>query len=85
MSQLVGEGRAPEIARACAAQAVRFEPVAAQAAKEFIKRLPREELDREIDLFCNLFARPAVESALRRFVEGEDPMPWLPGAREKQS
>ncbi|NNE44187.1 MAG: enoyl-CoA hydratase/isomerase family protein [Gemmatimonadetes bacterium] len=85
VSQLAGEGRAPEVARACAKQAVRFDPISAEAAKDFIKRLPREELDREIDLFCNLFARPAVEEALRRFVESTDPMPWLPNGRETQT
>src|ERR1022692_4954127 len=33
-----------------------------------IKPVPHEELRREIDLFCELFARPAVEPGLRKFV-----------------
>ena len=39
------------------------------AAKRFIKPIPREELRREIDIFCELFMRPAVEAGLRKFVE----------------
>ena len=81
VSQLAGEGKAPAVARACAAQAARFDRTAAAAAKRFVKPVPREELAREIDLFCELFARPPVEEALRRFVESREPMPWLPPAR----
>lgn len=80
VSQLAGDGRAPAVAQACAAQAARFDRVAAAAAKRFAKPIPREELAREIDLFCELFTRPAVEEALRRFVESRDPLPWLPPA-----
>ncbi|HMB70276.1 MAG TPA: enoyl-CoA hydratase/isomerase family protein [bacterium] len=81
ISQLAGESRAPEVARACAAQAARFDRAAAAAAKRFAKPVPREELTREIDLFCELFARPEVEDALRRFVESRESMPWLPPNR----
>src|SRR2546426_11766022 len=38
-------------------------------SKEFIKPIPYEELQREIDIFCKLFAQPAVEAGLRKFVE----------------
>jgi enoyl-CoA hydratase/carnithine racemase len=80
VSQLAGDGRAPAVAQACAAQAARVDRVAAAAAKRFMKPVPREELAREIDLFCELFTRPSVEEALRRFVESRDPLPWLPPA-----
>lgn len=80
VSQLAGEGQAPAVARACALQAARFDRTAAAAAKRFAKPIPREELAREIGLFCELFARPEVEEALRRFTESREPMPWLPSA-----
>ena len=47
-------------------------------AKKFIKPIPHDELRREIDLFCELFARPAVMAALKKFVEATDAMPYLP-------
>ena len=48
------------------------------AAKKFIKPIPHDELRREIDLFCELFTRPAVMAALKKFVESTDAMPYLP-------
>jgi hypothetical protein len=35
-------------------------------------------LQREIDIFCELFARPAVQEGLRKFVESTDAQPYLP-------
>ena len=35
-------------------------------------------LRREIDLFCELFIRPTVMAALKKFVEDSGPMPYLP-------
>ncbi len=78
VSQLAGEGRAVEAARGLAAQVAKLDGVTAAAAKQFVKPFPVEDLAAEIDLFCDLVARPAVEKALRRFVESEDPMPYLP-------
>ena len=43
-----------------------------------IEPIPLEELRREIDLFCELFARPAVMEGLRKFVESTDAHPYLP-------
>ena len=37
-----------------------------------------DELKREIDLFCELFAKPAVEAGLKKFVESRDAQPYLP-------
>lgn len=82
VSQLAGEGRAPELARATARQVAKFDPGTRAAAKRFLKPFPRERLRAEIELFCELFERPAVEEALRRFVESEDPMPYLPSTPE---
>ncbi len=82
VSQLAGEGRALELARATARQVAKFDPETRAAAKRFLKPVPREQLRAEIDLFCELFGRPAVEEGLRRFVESEDPMPYLPSSRE---
>jgi enoyl-CoA hydratase len=78
VSQLVGEGEALRAARATAAQLKKFDRATAVAAKRFIKPIPHEELRQEIELFCELFASPAVEAGLRRFVESTDAQPYLP-------
>jgi enoyl-CoA hydratase len=78
VSQVVGEGEALRAARATAAQLGKFDRATAAAAKKFIKPIPAEELQREIDIFCELFARPAVQAGLRKFVESTDAQPYLP-------
>jgi enoyl-CoA hydratase len=78
VTQLAGEGESFRIARSTAAQITKFDAVARAAAKKFIKPIPHDELRREIDLFCELFARPAVMAALKKFVEDSGPMPYLP-------
>jgi enoyl-CoA hydratase/carnithine racemase len=78
VSQVVGEGEALRVARATAAQMGKFDRTTAAAAKRFIKPVPHEELRREIDLFCELIARPAVELGLKKFVESTDAQPYLP-------
>jgi enoyl-CoA hydratase len=78
VSQVVGEGEALRAARATAAQLGKFDRATAAAAKKFIKPIPYEELRREIDIFCELFARPAVQAGLRKFVESRDALPYLP-------
>lgn len=78
VSQVTAEGQALTAARTTAAQICKFDAGTAAAAKQFIKPIPHEELRREIDIFCELFTRPAVEDGLRKFVEGADAMPYLP-------
>lgn len=78
VAQLAAEGESLRIARATAAQIVKFDGVTRAAAKKFIKPIPHDELRQEIDLFCDLFARPAVMAALKKFVESNDAMPYLP-------
>jgi enoyl-CoA hydratase/carnithine racemase len=78
VAQLAGEGEALRIARTTAAQITKFDAVTRDTAKKFIKPIPHEELRREIDLFCELFARPTVMAALKKFVEDAGPMPYLP-------
>jgi enoyl-CoA hydratase len=78
VSQLAGEGEAPKLARATAGQITKFDAVTRAAAKKFIKPIPHEELRREIDLFCELFTRPAVMAGLKKFVESTDALPYLP-------
>jgi len=78
VSQVVGEGEALRAARATATQLGKFDRATAIAAKQFIKPIPYEELRREIDIFCELFTKPAVESGLRKFVESTDAQPYLP-------
>jgi enoyl-CoA hydratase/carnithine racemase len=78
IAQVAAEGEALRVARSTAAQIAKFDATTRLAAKSFTKSVPREELRREIDLFCELFARPAVMDALRKFVESTDAMPYLP-------
>jgi enoyl-CoA hydratase len=78
VSQVTAEGDALRVARATAAQIGKFDHETAVAAKRFIKPIPREELRREVDIFCELFTRPAVDAGLRKFVESTDPLPYLP-------
>src|SRR5437660_7002302 len=78
VSQVAAEGEALRVARATAAQIGKFDRRTTLAAKQFIKPIPYEELRREIDLFCELFAQPAVEAGLKKFVESRDAQPYLP-------
>lgn len=78
VSQVSGEGEALRVARAAAAQISKFDRSASAAAKRFVKPIPREELRREIEVFCELFVRPAVMEGLRKFIESTDAHPYLP-------
>jgi enoyl-CoA hydratase len=78
VSQVVAEGEALRVARATAAQLAKFDRATAIAAKRFIKPIPEEELRQEIEIFCDMFMHPAVEAGLRKFVESEDALPYLP-------
>src|ERR1700704_6044268 len=78
IAQLAGEGQALRIARSTAAQITKYDAVTRATAKKFIKPIPHDELRREIDLFCELFTRPAVMAALKKFVEDSGPLPYLP-------
>jgi enoyl-CoA hydratase/carnithine racemase len=78
VAQLVAEGETLRAARSAAVQITKFDAVTRAAAKKFVKPVPHEDLRREIDLFCELFARPTVMAALKKFVESSDAMPYLP-------
>jgi enoyl-CoA hydratase/carnithine racemase len=78
VSQVVSEGEALRAARATAVQIGKFDRQTAVAAKQFIKPVPLEELREEIDIFCDLFSRPAVQAGLKKFVESTDAQPYLP-------
>jgi enoyl-CoA hydratase/carnithine racemase len=78
VSQITAEGDALRVARATAAQVRKFDRDTVIAAKKFIKPIPSGELQQEVDIFCDLFTRPAVEAGLRKFVESEDALPYLP-------
>jgi enoyl-CoA hydratase/carnithine racemase len=78
VSQLAAEGDALKVARFTADQVAKFDRATSATAKQFIKPIPYEELRREIDIFCDLFTRPAVEAGLRKFVESTDAQPYLP-------
>ena len=78
VSQVVADGEALRAARATAAQVGKFDRQTSAAAKRFIKPIPYEELKSEIEIFCDLFSRPAVQAGLKRFVESTDAQPYLP-------
>src|SRR5262249_13112226 len=78
VAQLAGEGEALKVARATATQITKFDATASSRAKKFIKPIPHAELEQEVELFCELFVRPPVLAALKKFVESTDAMPYLP-------
>jgi enoyl-CoA hydratase/carnithine racemase len=78
VSQIAAEGEGLRLARSTASQVGKFDRQTAAAAKAFVKPIPYEELKREIDIFCGLYSRPAVEEGLRKFVENEGVQPYLP-------
>ena len=78
VSQVAAEGQALRVARATATQLQKFDLTTAAAAKRFLKPIPQEELQREIDLFCEMFRRPVVQAGLRKFVESTEALPYLP-------
>jgi len=78
VSQIAAEGEALRVARATASQIGKFDRATVAAAKKFVKPIPYDELKQEIDIFCELYSRPAVDAGLRKFVENEGPQPYLP-------
>ncbi len=78
VSQVVAEGEALRAARGTAAQLAKFDRRTAATAKKFIKPIPYDELRQEIEIVCELYARPAVQAALKKFVESTDAQPYLP-------
>lgn len=78
VSQVVAEGEALRVARATAAQLGKFDRKTAIAAKQFIKPVPYAELEKEIEIFCDLFSQPAVTAGLKKFVESTEAQPYLP-------
>src|SRR5207302_589582 len=76
--QVAAEGEALRVARSTAAQVRKFDRATSAAAKQFIKPIPHKELQREIEIFCEVFTRPAVMEGLRKFVESTDALPYLP-------
>ena len=78
ISQVTAEGESLRVARGTAAQLGKFDRSTASAAKKFIKPIPYQELQQEIEIFCELFAQPAVEAGLKKFVESKDAQPYLP-------
>src|SRR5690348_12017602 len=78
VAQLAAEGEALKLARSTATQIAKFDGTTRAAAKKFIKPIPYEELRREVDLYCELFARSTVMAALKKFTESTEAMPYLP-------
>jgi enoyl-CoA hydratase/carnithine racemase len=77
VSQLVSEGEGLAAARRMAEQAVKFDPRATEAAKRFLKPIPKEALAEEKEIFLRLFENQVVTDSLRKFVESDDLRPYL--------
>jgi enoyl-CoA hydratase/carnithine racemase len=78
VSQMVPTGEGLRAARSAARQATKFDPDAAATCKRFMKPLPREQLAEEKEHFIRLANRPFLKAALKRFVESDDVLPYLP-------
>lgn len=78
VSQLVPVGEGLRAARATASQATKFDPEGRRICKAFLKPLPVAELAHERELFIKLATRPLLVAALKKFVESDDPRPYLP-------
>jgi enoyl-CoA hydratase/carnithine racemase len=78
VSQMVPAGEGLRAALATARQATKFDREAAKTCKRFMKPLPLEELAQEKEHFVRLALRPVLKLALKKFVESEDPRPYLP-------
>lgn len=78
VSQMVPVGEGLRAAMATARQATKFDREAAKTCKRFMKPLPLEELAQEKEHFLRLAQRPVLKLALKKFVESEDPRPYLP-------
>lgn len=78
VSQMVPSGAGLQAARATAKQATKFDPETARVCKSFMKPIPYAELAREKELFVRLASRPLLMAALKKFVESDDPRPYLP-------
>jgi enoyl-CoA hydratase/carnithine racemase len=78
VSQVVAEGQVLRVTRTTAAQLRKFDRKTAAEAKKFIKPVPYDELRQEIEIVCELYARPQVQAALKKFVESTDAQPYLP-------
>jgi len=78
VSQVVPVGEGLRAAMATARQATKFDREAAKTCKRFMKPLPVEELAQEKEHFIRLAQRPVLKLALQKFVESDDPRPYLP-------
>ncbi|NCG21423.1 MAG: hypothetical protein GWP91_20625 [Rhodobacterales bacterium] len=76
--EVVPGGKGLDAARRIAEQAGRFDAFTLAKAKACVKPIPKADLARERELFCELVTRPAVSEALTKFVESDDRAPYLP-------
>ena len=84
-SQLASAGQADAVARRVAEQSLRFDPRATRAALGFLTPDLSSELEREKEIFCELFLSPVVDDALARFAADRGAMPYLPAAGKEAS
>lgn len=77
-SQMVPVGEGLRAAWATARQATKFDREAVRTCKQFMKPLPADELAQEKEHFIRLAQRPILKLALKKFVESDDPRPYLP-------
>lgn len=78
VSQMVPVGEGVRAAMATARQSTKFDREAVRTCKQFMKPLPVEQLAAEKEHFIRLAQRPILKMALKKFVESDDPRPYLP-------
>lgn len=78
VSQVTGAGGASAAAASALRQTLRVPAAAVAAAKRHAKPHDPNAIDREIETFLELFARPECAAALADFVSRKDVLPYTP-------
>ena len=78
VSQVVPRHKGLRAARNVAKQMLNFDDHTVRAAKRFVKTVPFQALEREKVEFLRLLGSDTVERALEKFVNSDDPRPYLP-------
>ena len=78
VSQVVPDKKGLDIALRMAQQAAKFDHEVFIEAKTFTKPIPLKEIEREKEIFIELFQSPRVQSALEKFVNDKSQQPYLP-------
>lgn len=78
VSQVVPDKKGLDIASRMAQQAAKFDAEVFKEAKIFTKPIPLKEIEKEKELFIELFQSQRVQDALAKFVNDKSQQPYLP-------